>query len=44
MVDTLVSAVLEKGAPDNVTVLWVEIVDDEDPAHSHLIGAAGENK
>ena len=44
VVETLVSAVLEKGAPDNVTVLWVEIVDDKEATHSHLIGAAGENK
>lgn len=40
VVDHLVVAVLEKGAPDNVTILWVEIVQDAPVAPNQLLGAA----
>jgi serine/threonine protein phosphatase PrpC len=40
VVDTLVKAVLEKGAPDNVTILWVEVVADYENESTELLGAA----
>jgi PPM family protein phosphatase len=40
VVNQLVAAVLEKGAPDNVTVLWAEIVETELKSPSELLGAA----
>ncbi len=40
VVDQLVNAVLEKGAPDNVTILWVEIVEGSDNSPTKLLGAA----
>ena len=40
VVDQLIAAVLEKGAPDNVTVLWAEIVETRDETPSELLGAA----
>ena len=40
VVDHLVAAVLEKGAPDNVTILWVEIVEDALVSPIQLLGAA----
>jgi serine/threonine protein phosphatase PrpC len=42
LVDALISAVKEKGAPDNVTVLWAELVDtaqNTDQYISRVIGA-----
>jgi len=40
VVNHLVAAVLEKGAPDNVTILWVEIVEDALVSPIQLLGAA----
>ena len=40
VVDELVKAVLEKGAPDNVTILWVEVVADYESETTQLLGAA----
>jgi serine/threonine protein phosphatase PrpC len=40
VVDQLVDAVHAKGAPDNVTILWVEIVEDEEVQPVALLGAA----
>lgn len=40
VVKQLVAAVFEKGAPDNVTILWVEIVDESLHQTSELLGAA----
>ena len=40
VVKQLVAAVFEKGAPDNVTILWVEIVDESPHQMSELLGAA----
>jgi serine/threonine protein phosphatase PrpC len=43
VVKHLIEAVLERGAPDNVTILWVEIieiVDDALPLPIELLGAA----
>jgi serine/threonine protein phosphatase PrpC len=42
VVKQLVAAVFEKGAPDNVTILWVEIVDESPHQTSELLGAAKE--
>jgi serine/threonine protein phosphatase PrpC len=40
LVENLVSETKAKGAPDNVTVLWVEIVLEKDASPTALIGAA----
>jgi serine/threonine protein phosphatase PrpC len=40
LVDTLVDAVHAKGAPDNVTILWVEVVEGVDNSKAQLLGAA----
>ena len=40
LVENLVSETKAKGAPDNVTVLWVEIVLEEDASPTTLVGAA----
>ena len=40
VVDQLIDAVHDKGAPDNVTILWVEVVADEGETHVELLGAA----
>jgi serine/threonine protein phosphatase PrpC len=40
LVENLVSETRAKGAPDNVTVLWAEIVLEEDASSTALIGAA----
>ena len=40
VVNQLIAAVLEKGAPDNVTILWAEIVETQDETPSELLGAA----
>jgi serine/threonine protein phosphatase PrpC len=40
VVKHLVEAVLERGAPDNVTILWAEIVDDAPLLPIELLGAA----
>ncbi len=40
VVKELVAAVHEKGAPDNVTILWVEIVEDASVSPIELLGAA----
>jgi len=42
LVSALVEAVKAKGAPDNVTVLWVEVVESSDATEKILIGAANE--
>jgi serine/threonine protein phosphatase PrpC len=42
VVDALIDAVIEKGAPDNVTILWAEIVEDEPTTPAQLLGAAQE--
>ena len=40
VVNQVIAAVLEKGAPDNVTILWVEIVETEVEPSIELLGAA----
>jgi serine/threonine protein phosphatase PrpC len=40
VVDELIDAVHQKGAPDNVTIIWAEIVEGTLPAHTELLGAA----
>jgi serine/threonine protein phosphatase PrpC len=40
LVENLVAETKAKGAPDNVTVLWIEIVLEEDASSTALIGAA----
>lgn len=40
VVNHLMSAVEEKGAPDNVTILWVEIVDSIPDSATELLGSA----
>lgn len=40
VVDRLISAVHDKGAPDNVTILWVEIVDSLSEPVIELLGSA----
>jgi len=40
LVENLVAETKAKGAPDNVTVIWAEIVLEEDASASTLIGAA----
>ena len=40
LVDNLVAETKAKGAPDNVTVIWAEIVLNEDASSTALIGAA----
>jgi len=44
LLEELIAAVKVKGAPDNVTVLWGTMVEDESESGSQitLIGAAGE--
>ena len=40
LVENLVAETKAKGAPDNVTVLWAEVVLEEDASSTALIGAA----
>jgi serine/threonine protein phosphatase PrpC len=40
LVENLVTETKTKGAPDNVTVIWAEIVLEEDASSTALIGAA----
>ena len=40
LVENLVSETRAKGAPDNVTVIWAEVVLEEDASSTVLIGAA----
>ena len=40
LVENLVAETKAKGAPDNVTVIWAEIVSEEDASTTVLIGAA----
>ena len=42
LVDKLIELVKVKGAPDNVTILWAEIVDVAVEGQIQLLGAAGE--
>jgi serine/threonine protein phosphatase PrpC len=42
LVDKLIELVKAKGAPDNVTILWAEIVDVAVDGQIQFIGAAGE--
>lgn len=42
LVENLVAETKAKGAPDNVTVIWAEIVLEEDASTTSLIGAAHE--
>ena len=44
IVEALIRAVHEKGAPDNITILWSEVVDDGESSPGMLIGAAGEKR
>jgi len=41
LIPALIEATKAKGAPDNITIIWAEIVE-EDLTHRELIGAAGE--
>ena len=40
VVDLLIDAVHAKGAPDNVTILWVEVVEGDGEQVVELLGAA----
>jgi len=40
VVKELVAAVHEKGAPDNITILWSEVVEDATVSPIELLGAA----
>ena len=40
MVEELVSETKAKGAPDNVTVIWAEVVNAQEASSTALIGAA----
>jgi serine/threonine protein phosphatase PrpC len=40
IVENLVAETRAKGAPDNVTVIWAEVVLEEDASSTSLIGAA----
>ena len=40
VVNQLIAVVLEKGAPDNVTILWAEIIETEVEPAIELLGAA----
>ena len=40
LVENLIAETHAKGAPDNVTVIWAEVVLDENSIHQSLIGAA----
>jgi hypothetical protein len=40
LVENLVAETRAKGAPDNVTVIWAEVVFEEDASSTSLIGAA----
>ena len=40
IVDQLIAAVLGKGEPDNVTIIWAEIVETKVESPSELLGAA----
>lgn len=40
LLDALLDAVKDKGAPDNITMLWVEIVEEAPSEKIELIGAA----
>jgi PPM family protein phosphatase len=42
LVEKLVVETKEKGAPDNVTVIWVEVVEEENEIFPSLVGAANE--
>ena len=42
LLDKLVAEVKAKGAPDNITILWAEIVDVAVTGKLELIGAASE--
>jgi serine/threonine protein phosphatase PrpC len=42
LVDKLIELVKAKGAPDNVTILWAEIVDVAVDGQIQFMGAAGE--
>ena len=41
LLEALIDATKAKGAPDNITILWAEIVEDQ-ISHSELLGAANE--
>ena len=40
LLDALIDATKEKGAPDNITLVWAEIIDELPSDEIHLIGAA----
>ena len=40
VVDNLIESVLKKGAPDNVTILWSEVVAETGKNETKLLGAA----
>lgn len=40
LLDALIDATKEKGAPDNITLIWAEIVDEEPQLGISLLGAA----
>ncbi len=40
VVDSLIDGVLTKGAPDNITILWSEVVPEKDASKTLLLGAA----
>lgn len=42
LLSALVDATKKQGAPDNVTIIWAEVVESEPPSSSYFIGAARE--
>ncbi len=40
LLDALIDATKAKGAPDNITLIWAEVVDEEPHAEISLLGAA----
>lgn len=42
LVDALLSATKAAGAPDNVTIIWAEVVEGTEDSVSYLLGAANE--
>ena len=40
VVDSLIDGVITKGAPDNITILWSEVVPEKGASKTLLLGAA----
>jgi protein phosphatase len=42
LLGALLAATKSAGAPDNVTIIWAEVVSEDNSGHTYLIGAANE--